>query len=569
LSPSSSTVRAAAAVVAALREMAQRLALRGGTDVFRARAHERAARVVEGRDDLARLVAERRLSELPGIGDALAATITEVYQTGSSRRLSQLQAERPAAVVALAPIVGLKTAERLRSALHLEGLEDLRRACVEGRVRTVPGFGARREAQILAKLAAAITPTPTAPPLLRLHLALDEAARLVAHLRRSAAVAVDLVGEARRGHELVDRIELVAGVAAEARESVLAHFERYPPLLSTRREGDSVSGRLSNGAAVHLRTVAPRDYGRALVADTGSSHHVARLEERFGPLPADRATEDEIYLGLGLPVVPPEIREGAGEIEAAVAGRLPRLVTREDVRGAVHCHTTASDGRHSLIAMARAAEACGFQYMTVTDHSPTAHYARGLDLDRLHRQWDEIAAVQETVGIRLLRGTECDITADGALDWPDAVIERLDVVIASIHQRYRLDEGAMTARVVRAMRHPAFKIWGHPLGRLVGRRPPIPCRIDEILDALAESRGAIEINGDPHRLDLPPRLVPGAAARGIPFVIGSDAHATGELDNVRYGVIMARRGWLTADQVLNTRDAGAFADAVKPARVRT
>jgi DNA polymerase (family 10) len=214
--------------------------------------------------------------------------------------------------------------------------------------------------------------------------------------------------------------------------------------------------------------------------------------------------------------------------------------------------------------MARAAEARGFQYMTVTDHSPTAFYAHGLDADRLRRQWDEIAQVQEKVAICLLRGSECDITRDGALDWPDEILEQLDVVIVSIHQRYKLDAAGMTKRVVRALEHPAFKIWGHPLGRLVARRPPIACDIEAILDVAARSRVAIEINGDPHRLDLPPALVRQARERGIPFVISTDAHSKAELENVRYGTLMARRGGVRRGEVLNTRGAEAFARAVKP-----
>ena len=230
----------------------------------------------------------------------------------------------------------------------------------------------------------------------------------------------------------------------------------------------------------------------------------------------------------------------------------------------MHCHSTWSDDRHSIEQMARAAEERGASYLTITDHSATAHYARGLDVERIERQWDEIDEVQGRVGITLLRGTEADILADGALDWPDRIIERLDVIIASIHNRYKQDEARMTERVLRAMRHPAFKIWGHPMGRLVTSRPPIPLRIEEVLDALAESRGAIEISGDPHRLDMEPRLARMARARGIPFVLSVDAHSMPELDNVRYAVGLARRAGIHRDEVLNTKSAAAFARAVKP-----
>lgn len=252
-----------------------------------------------------------------------------------------------------------------------------------------------------------------------------------------------------------------------------------------------------------------------------------------------------------------EIREGTTVGDAD-------LVARRDLRGFVHCHTTWSDGKDDIETMARAAKERGAEFITITDHSPNASYAGGLDLDRLRRQWDAIAAAEESVGIRILKGTEADILADGALDWPDAVLERLDVVIASVHNRYKQDEAAMTARLLRAMRHPVFKIWGHPLGRLVPSRPPIACRVEEILDALAASRGAIEINGDPHRLDLEPRWCREARARGLPFVLSVDAHSTRNLEYVDYAVGLARRAGLRRDDVLNTLPAGSFAEAVRP-----
>jgi DNA polymerase (family 10) len=285
----------------------------------------------------------------------------------------------------------------------------------------------------------------------------------------------------------------------------------------------------------------------------------------------DAVGEDEaqLYRRLGLPYIPPEMREGAGEVEAARAGALPAdLVALDDVRGLVHCHTDYSDGRHTIAQMAQAAQGRGVAYLTITDHSPTAFYANGLSVDRLRAQWDEIARVQESVSVRLLRGTESDILADGALDYPDAILEQLDVIIASVHARHRMDADRMTERIIRAMRHPCFKIWGHALGRLIPSRPPIEARVEEILDVIAESPAAIEINGDPHRLDLEPRWVRLARDRGIRFVISTDAHATEELRNLRYGVAMARRGWVRRDEVLNTLAADAFVRAVSPAAAR-
>jgi DNA polymerase (family 10) len=259
------------------------------------------------------------------------------------------------------------------------------------------------------------------------------------------------------------------------------------------------------------------------------------------------------------------MREDAGEIEAAGAGDFPhRLIDAEDVRGAIHCHTVDSDGRNTIEEMARAAEALGMRYLTITDHSATAGYAGGLSVERLRRQWDDIARVQERVDIRLLRGTEADILRDGALDFSDEVLRQLDVVIASVHARHGLDAPAMTERLVRALRHPVFKIWGHPLGRYVLTRPPFACDMDRVLDAAAGSRVAVEINGDPHRLDLEPRWIREARRRGVRFVISSDAHSTAALANFRWGVDMARRGWVGRDEVLNTLPADGFRAAVRP-----
>jgi DNA polymerase (family 10) len=230
----------------------------------------------------------------------------------------------------------------------------------------------------------------------------------------------------------------------------------------------------------------------------------------------------------------------------------------------VHCHTVYSDGKNTIEQMARAAEAMGMKYLTITDHSPEAHYAGGVTEDRLKLQWEEIARVQETVQVRLLRGTESDILADGSLDYPDRILEQMDVVIASIHNRHKMDAEQMTRRLLRALRNPFFKIWGHPLGRYVGSRPPIECRMEDVLDAAAASRVAVEINGSPHRLDLEPRWQREARRRGIPFVISTDAHSVGQMHYLRFGVAMARRGWVRRGEVLNALGPEEFRAAVRP-----
>jgi DNA polymerase (family 10) len=304
-----------------------------------------------------------------------------------------------------------------------------------------------------------------------------------------------------------------------------------------------------------------------LLHATGPHAHVAGLESRA----SERSTslevlargkdEPEVYRALELPFVPPEVRGSPADFDP---NGYSDLLVESDIRGMVHCHTTYSDGRASIEEMALAAEALGMQYITITDHSPSAHYARGVTLDRLKEQWDEIASVQERVRIRILRGTESDILQDGALDYPDEVLERFDVVIASIHARHKLDRERMTERLVRAMSLPIFKIWGHALGRILLSRDPIDCDVPRVLDALASSRGAIELNADPHRLDLPPAWIPEARTRGIPFVVSVDAHSTKGLNVLPLGVRMARRGGLRRHEVLNTLPADELAARVRP-----
>jgi DNA polymerase (family 10) len=306
-----------------------------------------------------------------------------------------------------------------------------------------------------------------------------------------------------------------------------------------------------------------------LFVKTGSQAHIEKVmahAERkkisFARLPR---TEEQVYSRLGMSYIPPELREDQGEIEAALAKKIPEdLVTEADIKGQVHCHTTYSDGIHTLEAMVRGAEEMGMKYITITDHSPTAIYANGLKLDRLKRQWDEIDEVQEKVSIKILRGTESDIVASGDLDYPDSVLEKFDVIVASIHARYKMDAAKMTERITTAMRYPVFKIWGHGLGRLLQRRPPFECDVEKILDVIAESKAAIEINGDPYRLDLEPRWVREARKRKIKFVISTDAHSVKAMNNIKYGVAMARRGWVTRKEVLNTLNTTAFAKAVNP-----
>ena len=506
-------------VAGALREIGLLLEAEG-TQPFRARAYARAARAVEAlTEPLPVLIAEGRLLRVRDIGPHLANTIGELVHTGQSTLLAELRQR-----------VDLKQ----------------------------------------------LAPRPSAA---LLHAATAEGDGVLAYVRAHPAVAhADLAGALRRRAESVSQLDLV--VATDEPPAVLEHLARFPLTAELLERGaERIVLRLAGGLLLSASVVPLPAFAVTLHRLTGSEGHLAKLAaiarergmamdttglRRRGRRLVVRG-EADIYRHLGLPSIPPELREDAGEVEAAATATLPvDLLTLADLRGMVHCHTTYSDGRDSVEAMARAADALGMQYLTITDHSVTASYARGLPLDRLRRQWDEIARVQENVTVRLLRGTESDILADGSLDYPDAVLKQLDVVIASIHHRHRMDTQQMTRRIVTAMRHPCFKIWGHALGRYVLRRPPIDCDVEEILDAMTATRAAIEVNGDPHRLDMEPRWIREAHRRGLKFVVSSDAHSVADLSYLRWGVDMARRGWLTARDVLNTLGPDEFQAAVRP-----
>jgi DNA polymerase (family 10) len=528
------------AIALALREIGEHLQILGESP-YRARAYLQGADALERfGGELRDLFREDRLTDIPGIGPALAAQIQEIDRTGESALLTSLRSRLPPGALELMRVQGLtlKRAGALHEALGITSVEELRAACETGRVRAIKGFGERTEQRILK----AIDALANRRPALLLNQATLAAERVLTRLKAWGVGRAEIVGSLRRGVESIEEIEILAE-ASEAPSGI-------------------------NGFAT-VWTADADEFGSALVRRTGSAAHVARLDDlaRERGFSADERIENEadVYARLGLPFIPPELRENDGEIEAALSGELPTdLIALPDLRGFVHCHTTYSDGIASLERMVRAAETMGAEFITITDHSPSAHYADGLSVDRLKEQWEEIDAIQEKVKVRILRGTESDILADGSLDYPDSILERMDVVIASIHGRFRMDEDAMTRRISRAMSHPFFKIWGHAQGRLIGRRPPFDCRMEEVLDVIAASRAAIEISGDPRRLDMVPRWIRAARERGIPFVISTDAHSVGSLQNARYGVLNARRGWVERGEVLNARPLDEFLRAVRP-----
>lgn len=555
------------------------LEMKGGKDKFKARAYQSGARIVAGlNEDLSALVEQDRLTTKRGIGNALASQIRQLYLTGSSSVLDQLRKEFPPGIIELSAVPGLSVNKirKLHEALGIKSIAELKEAAEAGRIRDVKGFGPSSEEKLLQLLAQKQTNEKRR---LHIHHAQRIAAQLLSFLKTSASVKdVDVAGSLRRWKETVGTIRIVASAGKPT--EVIEHFLRFPLIVQVEESSDEYCVvQLAEGARVELTAVEPADYELTLWHKTGSDAHLEKLNKLVKVEEINVATatngrnrkrsngnaEELIYQQLGMQYIPPELREDAGEVEAALKRKIPEdLVSLEDIQGMVHCHTTYSDGKNTVEEMALAGDAMGLKYLTITDHSPTAFYAGGVDLDRLKRQWEEIDEVQERVNVKLLKGTESDILADGSLDYPDRVLESFDIIVASIHSRYKMDSEKMTRRLITAMKQPVFKIWGHALGRLIQRRPPFECDMERVLDVVAESRAAIEINGDPFRLDMEPRWVREARKRKIKFVISVDAHSSGALQNLKYGVGMARRGWVRKTEVLNTLGLRAFQKAVNP-----
>jgi len=562
-------------IAADLRTIARLLEIKG-ENRFKTLAFIRGAEALGSLEgDLDDLVKDRRLREIPGIGNALSSIIEEIYSTGECWMLQQLCQGLPPGVIELSDVPGLslKKIIALYDDLRIESVADLKAACKEGLVGNVKGFGTKSQARILAGIEKLENRDEN---FLLLNQAVEQAEQILQHLRTcSELIDAQVAGALRRRQETIRQICIVA--ASDQPRAVIDRFLGFPPLAHTDELDETrCRGRLAGGLQTELVVVSPDAYIATLHARTGSAKHLAKLQEIShsrelpylvecgGGKQRGMGSESEIYQHLGLQYIPPELREDEGEVEAASNGTLPQPLALEDIRGMTHCHTDYSDGRNSIEEMALAAQAMGMSYLTITDHSQSASYAGGLGIDRLRAQWDEIARVQERVSIRLLKGTESDILEDGSLDYPDYLLNQFDIVIASIHARHKMDADQMTRRLLRALKLPIFKVWGHPLGRLIPSRPPFACRLEEVLDAVAESRCAIEVNGDPHRLDLEPHWIRLARNRGIKFIVSTDAHSIAGLANLPVGVSMARRGWLMRGEVLNTLGVEDFMRAIHP-----
>lgn len=556
-----------------LQTIAAYLELRG-ENRFKARAYESAAAAVLalGADDLAPTYRSGELAGLAGVGPATLAVLRDLVETGESRYLEQLRAETPEGLLEMLRVPGLNASKifKVHEMLGIDSIEELERAATDGRLAALPRWGPKTATKILDGIAFM---RETGALALYPH-ALAEGKRLLALVREHPDVArAELAGSLRRHAELVGDIDIVAGCRGEP-ASVAESFTRLP---GVRRGTTMDAGRavidFVDGARLDLRCVVDDGFVLALWRATGNAAHVdaveARLAKRGVRTVGDASivvrAEEDIYRAAGLPFVPPEPREGLDELRPArkIAGR---LIESGDLRGVLHCHSVYSDGKATIPELVEAARARGWSYIGITDHSQAAFYAGGLSRGRVLAQHDEIDELNASLrDFRVLKGVEADILADGRLDYDAELLDRFDFVIGSVHSRFSMDGGAMTERVLRAMDDPHLTVLGHPTGRLLLSRKAYAIDMDAVLAAAGERGVAIELNADPHRLDIDWRLLPRARAAGVTIEIGPDAHSTRGLDNVHFGVGVARKGMLTPAEVLNARSA---ADVVAFARAR-
>jgi DNA polymerase (family 10) len=564
-------------VAQVLDEMGTLLEVRG-ENAFRCRAYHNAAQALRTLpDDLSEMIADGSLAEVPGIGETMLDKITQLVTTGQLPAFEALKAETPPGLVALLRIPGLgpKKIKTLSDELRIEGLADLRAAAEAGKIAKLKGFGEKTEKAILEGLdfVESVGDRILQSKARRLVAPIFEAVKL-----QKGVIRAEVCGSLRRRLETIGDLDIL--FSAKAPKPVLDRFVALPEVAKVLAHGPTkASVRLDGGVQCDLRGVSDEQFPFALHYFTGSKAHNITMRRRAiehgwklseyglegpdGPIPA--RDEADLYKAFGLAYIPPELREDVGEFELAEKGKLPELVDLDDLTGTFHCHTDWSDGAATLEEMAEAARALGFKYLGIADHSRSAGYAGGLSVDRVKAQWEAIDALNEEYGktFRLFKGTECDILADGSLDFPDKVLEGFDYVVASVHSQFKLGREAMTARVVRAVRHPKVTMLGHPTGRLLLARDAYAIDLDAVLAAAADAGTMVEINADPHRLDLDSLSARRAHALGVRIVINPDAHSTGGITNLDYGIGVARRAGLRAADVVNAQTPAKIAATLK------
>ncbi|HWX52157.1 MAG TPA: DNA polymerase/3'-5' exonuclease PolX [Solirubrobacteraceae bacterium] len=566
-----------AAIAAALEELGDLYELDGAI-VHRVVAYRTAAKAVrEAPMSVAALARAGRATELAGIGKTLQEKILALLETGTIPAAERLRAEFPAGMIAITRLPGLgpKRARLLHRELGIDSLETLREAALGQRLRTVRGLGPRFEASVLVALEAGVAERPAPRVLLPRAIEIGEA--LIAGLAACAPsdAHIQLAGSARRAADSVKDIDLVATTAEpEVLAAALGELDEIESVSANGRAG--ARARSHSGLSVDLRIAAPEQLGNLLQHFTGSGPHNAALREaavrrglhvsEYGILDDATgrtqtcATEEEVYGLLGLAYIEPELRENRGELEAAAradpdsSGGLPDLIELGDIRGDLHCHTVASDGHGTIEEMALAARDRGYEYLAITDHSASHGFGNDVSPEQLRCQIELVAEANDRVeGIELLAGSEVNILPDGSLDYEGELLGELGWVIASVHTAFGMSEQAMTERMIAAIEHPLVDAIGHPTGRMIVRREPYGIDLDAVFAAAAQAGTMLEINANPARRDLSDVHARGAVRAGVRIVINSDAHRTGTLANMRWGIATARRAWLTAQDVANTR----------------
>jgi DNA polymerase (family 10) len=574
-------------IAGVLEQIATLLELKG-ENPFKIRAYANAARAIETfGGNISNLQDEEALAKIPGIGKSIADKIKELVATGSLKYLEELRAEFPAAILQLFSISGLgaKKIKALYDKLHISSIEELREACETGRVAQLPGFGETTQ----AKICKAIEERAKHSGYFQFGQIAQETETLKNDLAgHPDALQVDVAGSYRRRKEIVHDVDLV--VATKKPDAITKFFVVHPLVESIIAQGPTKSSvRLRSGVQCDLRVVSAAEYPFALAYFTGNKEHNIELrsralqrgwtlnEYRLAPLPPNPTTkkkrpaekipkvgdEADLYQAVDLDFIAPELRENSGEFQAAEKHSLPRLIEQENLRGTFHCHTTASDGHNTLEEMAEAAQALGLEYLGIADHSRSSIQARGLDGAKLRAQVAAIRKLNEKFdGFRLFAGVECDILRDGSLDFEDRVLSELDYVVASIHSVFNLSEPDMTRRVIRAMENPFVTMLAHPTGRLLLKREPYQIDIPAMLDAAAETGTWVELNAAPKRLDLDWRWWPRAKEKGVKCVIDPDAHRSERLQDLWFGIGIARKGWLTKEDVVNCLPLGKIERAL-------
>ncbi|MCX6356561.1 MAG: DNA polymerase/3'-5' exonuclease PolX [Candidatus Aureabacteria bacterium] len=537
-----------------------------GENPFRIRSYRNAARAIgDMSESVAAMVREGKdLEEIPGIGASIAGKIGEIVATGSCAFLGELRESLPRGLPELLRIEGMgpKKVKLFYDTLKIDSVDRLEAAAGKGELKGLPGMGEKSEENIIQALAR----YRAGQGRFKLSVGLEYAESIIAFLKKAKGVkAIEAAGSVRRRRETVGDLDILA--ICSPGSDIMERFAGYDGIREMIAHGGTKSSaRLSCGLQVDVRVLPPSSFGAALQYFTGSKEHNVALRTRavrkglklseYGVFKGRRAVagpdEEKVYSAVGLPWIPPELRENHGEIEAAEKGQLPKLIELKDMRGDLQMHTTATDGTESVAEMAEKALSLGYEYIAITDHSRAVRVAGGLDEKRLGRHLKEIDRAQDRIkGIRILRGVEVDILPDGRLDLDDAILKECEVVIAAVHYRFTMTEADMTRRIIKGISNPRVHIFGHPTGRLILERPGYPVNIEELVKAARDYGVALEINAHPDRLDLKDSHARLAREKGVRLAISTDAHSPAQLDLMRYGIFTARRGWVEAGDVIN------------------